>query len=251
METKIKYILGETKAVNIEQRRIRFAISSDKVDRHNEIVEPESIEKALAGFRKNPVFLACHLHRSDSAKPTVIGSWDCESFKMVGGRCEMDAIFAKTELAEEYWQLYADGHMKAVSIGFRVLDAKTEKKDGNDIYIITKMELYEISAVAVPANREALAKILKDMDGGESANTYSDILSRFETAINNALKQLETKFNEKLEAIECLLIDKNYPQSGKAAEHLLGDDSEQPAGEVKLNSELIAKAFEKVLKNLN
>jgi hypothetical protein len=50
--------------------------------------------------------LACHQHRLSSGDSLVIGSWDTDSFKLLKRRCEMDLVFARTELGKQYWTLY-------------------------------------------------------------------------------------------------------------------------------------------------
>lgn len=247
---KIKYFLGEIveNGVDIDNRRIRFVVSSDKIDRHGDIVEAAAVEKAIKEFGKNPVFLAAHMHRSNDAKPTVIGSWDISSFKQTKGRSEMDAVFASTALAEEYWQLYKDKHMRAVSIGFRVLDSKTEKKDGHTIYIFTKIELYEISAVAVGANRQALAKKLKDAGELDETDIY------IQQAVELALKDAQCWFNEVLneiksdiENVKVLTLDaacNNSSNRDRTAEVLLGEEPEASGDDAEKNY------AEKVFSNL-
>ncbi len=48
--------------------------------------------------------------------------------------------------------------MRAVSVGFSVLDARREWVEGEQVTVITEAELYEISCVPVPANPNALSK---------------------------------------------------------------------------------------------
>lgn len=158
---------GEIKAVDIEQRTIRFVISSDELDRDNEVVTVEAVADAIAGFAQNPVCLLNHQHRSESGQPTVIGSWQTETYKALKHHSEMDLKFATTELGETCWQLCRDKHMRATSIGFRILEAHPEDYKGGRILVITKIELFEISVVAVGANRRALAKGLLTRCGFE------------------------------------------------------------------------------------
>jgi hypothetical protein len=67
--------------------------------------------------------------------------------------------FARTALAEEYWQLYRDGYMKAVSVGFRGIKSHQDyEEDGSRVLIWDEVELLEISCCAVPANPQALVR---------------------------------------------------------------------------------------------
>lgn len=159
----LAFISDEKAAINEAERTIRFVISSDKLDRHGEVVEVAAVAGAIKGFAANPVCLACHNYAGDNGEPTVIGSWLTDTFKALEHTSEMDLRFAATPLAEQYWQLYKDKHMRAVSIGFRVLEAHTDKVNDRNIYVITKIELYEISCVAVGACRDALARLKLDI----------------------------------------------------------------------------------------
>jgi hypothetical protein len=71
---------------------------------------------------------------------------------------------AETILGGQYWMLYKARHMRAVSIGFRTLDSREEVQNGKRIRIITRLELFEISCVPVPANPQALAKYKSGFD---------------------------------------------------------------------------------------
>jgi hypothetical protein len=66
--------------------------------------------------------------------------------------------FAQTDLSEQYWQLYSTGFMRAVSIGFLPKAWRDVLEDGKRIREFTEVELLEISAVAVPANPDALVR---------------------------------------------------------------------------------------------
>ncbi|MFH1614924.1 MAG: HK97 family phage prohead protease [Planctomycetota bacterium] len=161
MDTDIqtKYFQGVCKAgaVDGEKRQIRFLASTGDTDRDGEIILPSAFKADLNIFMSNPVFLAAHQHRlSDGTSPVIgkiINAWiDKTGFWVV-------VEFAQTQLAEEYWQLYRDGYMRAVSIGFIPKEWKdTANEGGRTIRTFTRVELLEISAVAVPSNRAALSK---------------------------------------------------------------------------------------------
>lgn len=190
-------------AINEEARTIRFVISSSAIDRDNESVLPAAIAAAIKEFAKNPVCLACHQHKLDSGMPPVVGSWDTDSFKATEKRCEMDLVFAATDLAETYWQLYKGKHMRAVSIGFRVLDGHEVVENGKRHFVITKIELYEISCVAVGANRDALSK-LKSLGGWQADD--GDRLKELADTFNLKINDLKELLLDQLDEIKILLI---------------------------------------------
>ncbi|MCX5632843.1 MAG: HK97 family phage prohead protease [Phycisphaerae bacterium] len=143
------------KAVDIEKRTIRVLASNADLDRDGERILPEAFKNSLDIFKSNPVILAAHSHRLDSGNSPVVGRainiWINEGLWVV-------IEFAKTNLAEEYWQLYRDGFQKAVSIGFAPLAWSDTNENGKSVRIFSAVELFEISLVAVGSNRAALSK---------------------------------------------------------------------------------------------
>lgn len=60
--------------------------------------------------------------------------------------------FGRSTRANEIFQDILDGIRKHVSVGYRVLEVKLRetREDGDDVYLVTRWEPYEISIVAVP-----------------------------------------------------------------------------------------------------
>jgi len=152
-----QYITGlKTKTVDMEKRRVTGLASTPIIDRDNEIITLEALKAALPEYLKNPVVLAGHQHRLADGSSPVVGS-------VVSATANKDGLqiiceFARTPLGEEYWALYRDKHQRGFSIGFRAIAAEDQIIEGRRIKLITKLELYEISCVPVPANPEALSK---------------------------------------------------------------------------------------------
>lgn len=203
IEDKIKTLfLGEVSKIDADKRTVTACISAEEIDRHNEIVTSKAVADAIAAFAKNPVACACHQRYLENGEPPVIGSWLTDTFKQSGKKSYMDVAFAATELAEKYWQLYRDKHMRAFSISFRALEyhEETTQKNGR-VLIYDKIELTEISPVAIGANRSALSKQFGiDLDGD------------FEKSVNENFKAL----NDKLDSLQLALdeyIDKTSDRS--------------------------------------
>lgn len=142
--------------VDLEKRQIRFLASTGDIDRDGERILPEAFRLHLDAFLKNPVFLAGHQHRLSDGNPTVIG-------KVVKIWLNDDGLwtiiqFAESELGERYWRLYRDGFMSAVSVGFIPLKSRDIIENSRSIREHFEVELIEISAVAIPSNRQALAR---------------------------------------------------------------------------------------------
>ena len=144
------------KSVDAAKRQVRVLASTADRDRDGEIIRPDAFRKHLATFMANPVILAGHQHRSADGRPTVVGkavkAW------IDGQGLWLIIEFAKTALGEEYWVLYRDGIMKAVSVGFIPIQSHEEVIEGKRVRVYDEAELLEVSCVAVPSNRQALVR---------------------------------------------------------------------------------------------
>lgn len=148
--SKIKNLslMIQAKAVEDEDFVLRMIGSTEAVDRQGDSVKAKGWD--LKNYKKNPVFLWGHdygaLPIGKALKVFV------EDDKLI-----FDIKFA----AEEYdfaltaYKLFKGGYLNATSVGFIVKDWEFND-DG--VFVITKQELLELSAVTVPANPEALAK---------------------------------------------------------------------------------------------
>ncbi len=153
--------IARVKGIDAGTRSVTALVSTPNPDRYEEIVEPKAFEQWLDVFMTNPVFCAGHTYVGWAGEPTVIGHWT--SIKVTQEGLEATCEFARTELAEQYWQLYSGGHMKAFSVGWITHEYKMQEYElapgvKKTIRVFTEVELIEISAVAIPANRESLVR---------------------------------------------------------------------------------------------
>lgn len=159
MRKCLGYVCKAAGSVNENNHSINFVISTDGVDHDGEVVEQAAVAAAITRFGKNPIALAGHSHKLPDGKPPVIGSWDVGSYRQFKHRSEMRLHFAvDTELGMEYWILYSQKHMRAVSLGFALIDGYRDVRAGKKVYVITKLMLIEISCVAAGACEGALSK---------------------------------------------------------------------------------------------
>jgi len=204
--------------IDEENHTINFVISTDSLDRDHEIVEQSAVAAAIPAFGKNPVCLVSHLHRSSDGSPPVAGAWMVETYKQFKHRSEMRLRFAvDTDKGLQYWKLYSQKFMQAVSIGFHVLDGHEEVKDGMRYYVITKIELYEISLCPVPANADALAK-MKDIYQQKLPNTIG--VASFDDLLSVNIDQRLQAIEDSLDEIKSIIL----PDSEGFADRLLGVD---------------------------
>lgn len=138
----------DQKRVDTEARTVRFVITTDGVDRDNDVIDPKGWE--VDDFVKSPVVLWAHdysmppVARALDVTPTARGLESTAQFPTKGIYPFADMVF----------DLIKDGFLNASSVGFRPLEAaKAEDRDGLNF---SKQSLLEWSIVPVPANAEAL-----------------------------------------------------------------------------------------------
>ncbi len=146
--------------VDDDEHTVTAVISTDVVDRDNEVMKPNGAN--LENFMKNPVVLWAHNYTEPSIGKAL---WVKTTRKHITAKTK----FADTPRAEEIYQLYRGGYLKAFSIGF--IPTESHKPEPKEIekrpelakarLIIDKWELLEYSPVPVPSNPEALATAVK------------------------------------------------------------------------------------------
>jgi hypothetical protein len=143
-----------------------FIASTATLDRYHEIIEPAGWR--LESYRKNPVFQ--NAHNYGDILFTLGKALSTEVRSVGAGQALCQRIQFATEVnpvARIAYGLYKGGFLNAVSVGFipiRWEDGnRTNGTDGTNgprrRYL--EQELLEVSAVAIPANPDALALGLK------------------------------------------------------------------------------------------
>jgi HK97 family phage prohead protease len=207
---------------------VHVTVSTDEIDRYDEIVLPESFRESLPSFKQNPVVLPAHQHRLENGEPPVIGNVLPDTILISGRTVDMDILFDDDELGQKYARKYQKKVMRAFSIGFRGLEGKYEERESKKVWTWTKIELLEVSPVAVPANRGALAR----------ANGYFDSdKDAIAEAVAEQFTKLQSFIEQKFDDLNSVII----ANSGGLADSLLGENSElsEPGGaEQKLSEHL-------------
>lgn len=189
--------------IDTDARTVEAIVSTADVDRYQEIVEPKAFKKWLKHFQANPVMLAAHDHSAwSTGDPTTIGRWkDIQvTDKGLLATCE---FMPDDELAEKYWRRYRDGYMNAFSVGFIAHAWEMREFDiapgvTKRLRVFTEVELLEISAVAVPANRQALARAAGFGGSDKDAPVTEAMQALFTKLLGDALKSHDEKLIEKL-----------------------------------------------------
>lgn len=154
-----KFYLADQQGTNDDERAVTARVSTPDVDRDGEVVLSEGID--TTEYVKNGVLLWAHRYDQPAIGRSV---WPPKIDKN-GMVCKFQ--FAKTQFADEIYQLYRDGYMKAFSIGFIPLDYDKETKTHR------KISLLEISCVPVPANQNAVV-----MEAFQKGIITSDVLKK-------------------------------------------------------------------------
>jgi len=138
---------GEIKGIDEKEHTLTAYVSTGARDRMDEVLSPDGVD--LKAYKKNPVVLWAHNYQQP---PIGKALW----IKRDGEGIVSKVKFANTEFAQEVFELYKDGYMKAFSVGF--IPKEHEDGDGKKTprRTYTKWEMLEYSAVPVPANPEAL-----------------------------------------------------------------------------------------------
>lgn len=144
-----------------------YANTVDK-DRSGDVVLPSAWAKGIDNYRKNPVLLYQHNHSNPIGRVEKIV-------------VDKKGIFIEAKVSEAAEKLHGvhslikDGALKSFSVGFYVKDGKHDK--AKDTFVISDVELLEISVVSVPANQESLFSVKK---GFESTEEYESFKKQFE-----------------------------------------------------------------------
>lgn len=162
MENKFFTTITKKELNDEEMSLIAYANKSNVIDRSGDLITDDAWQ--LDNFNNNSVICAFHQY---SRPPIAKALW----VKVVKGEgLRMKIKFASTDEGKEFYQLYKEGILNAFSVGFRGLEYKyIEDFDQEDIEkysvggdiprcVFTKVELFEVSAVAIPDNQAALVE---------------------------------------------------------------------------------------------
>ena len=150
----------ETK--DLGERRVLFTISKEVIDRDGDILRANGCD--LTNYLKNKVFLGFHNSRDFPLGKTEDIWIEADRVKAIVYFPTIEELSSdpnnaseKAKLCDFCYHCYKTGMLNAVSVGFIPLEW-VETENGFDIQ---KWELLEFSAVAVPANQDAIAEAVK------------------------------------------------------------------------------------------
>lgn len=153
--TRRAYSSLTIKAVDEEKRIIRGIATTPAVDRVGDIVEPLGVK-----FTNPMAFLWQH----DAHQPIGTVKFDTPTADGITFEAEIPTIAEDGKLRDridEAWQSIKIGLVRAVSIGFRAVEYAFLDEGG---VRFIKSEVFELSAVTIPAQPEAIMTSIKNMD---------------------------------------------------------------------------------------
>lgn len=149
------YSLLSVKSIDEEKRIVRGIATTPSVDRVGDIIDPLGVK-----FKNPLAFLWQHQHDKPIGsvkfdKPTKDGiTFEAEVAKV-------DEPGTLKDRLDEAWQSIKSGLVRAVSIGFRPIEYSFIENGG---IRFSETEVYELSAVTIPANSDALIHAIKSLD---------------------------------------------------------------------------------------
>ena len=193
-----------------KNRTVEAVVSTAEVDRYEEIVEPKAYKKWLKNFMANPVLMPGHQYTRADGKPAQIGTWldlRIETDGLVG-----TAWFDEDETADAWWKKYSNPDPKKRARGFSVgfLSHAWEMREFKGesstkrLRVFTEVELLEISAVPVPANRGALARSAMfgetlELSAQTTEGDHKQLRELIASAVHEAVKkELDADLNSRL-----------------------------------------------------
>lgn len=137
-----------------EARTLEVVITTGAPDRQGDILESAGLD--FSAYLRNPVVLWAH----DMQRPPV---GRILRIAQHGDAVEAVVEFADTPFAREVYRLYCGDYLSAWSLGFIPRRWRRLPASEGGGYHIYEAEVVEVSAVAVPANAQALTKALEHL----------------------------------------------------------------------------------------
>ena len=131
---------------------LTFVISNEEVDRHGDVVVSQGWR--LQAYLRNPVLLWAHNYGLP-AIGRALAVWP------EPGQLMARMEFAPAPFAREVAALYRSGYQQGVSVGFQPVRYEERRDAVTGAFLglrFLEQELVEVSAVPVPANRNALLR---------------------------------------------------------------------------------------------
>lgn len=168
------------KAIDSSARKFSGVATTPSVDRMGDTIDP------LGVSFKNPLVL---LHQHDHDRPIGTVTFRKPTAKGIEFDAEIPIVAEEgpfKDRVDTAWSEISYGVVRAVSIGFRPI--KYAFKDDGGIEF-QEIEVYELSAVSIPALPDAVITSIKSMGGPLSADAVREI-RKFDTGASKGYVEL-------------------------------------------------------------
>lgn len=200
-----------TKAVDTESRKIEGYATTAGKDRDDEIIPVEVIQTGVDEYLKSGTLLYEHGQDPDFARKPI--------GKVVSGEVDSTGFRVTATISNEWiWEKISAGELKAFSIGGRA-EWETRMMQGEEVGVATKMDIYEVSVVAVPANPEAQFDItkafVKSLENKLNDNYMNEIMQKLtdlQSKMASMLKSEESPEYKKEEESEETTEEKDHEE---------------------------------------
>jgi HK97 family phage prohead protease len=161
IRTETKSVACDLKAVEADGTFSGYASRFGVVDLGRDLVLPGAFRESLAARGARGIKL---LFQHDPAEP--IGVW-LELREDAAGLFVRGRVLPEVERGREVLALMRAGALDGLSIGFRTVEGRTDKKSG--VRRLSKIDLWEISVVTFPMQPEARIAAVKNFDDAQFA----------------------------------------------------------------------------------
>lgn len=192
---------------NAKERSIEHYISTETVNRYGYILKNDGMK--TDNYSKNPIVLYNHtlggFFNSPNPKELIIG----KNLNFHVDKVGIAAVtqFADTELGNDILNMNVEGLMSSWSVGW---DSEREFDIIDGVSVMPEWELLEYSSVIIPANPDAVNKMLSitRTESLKQVLSYNFTILAYKEEMDNELKSL--KLN-----IDTLLSEMNSLKQGK------------------------------------
>lgn len=151
------YSVLDVKGVDSATRKITGIATTPSVDRVGDIIDPMGIK-----FNNPMPFLWQHRHDAPIGTVTFKPA-TAKGIEFEAEIASIDEPGTLKDRVDEAWQSIKAGLVRAVSIGFRPIEYSFMDSGG---IRYNEAEVYELSAVTIPANADAVISAVKSIDAG-------------------------------------------------------------------------------------
>lgn len=164
-----------------------FSTYDREPDAYGDIIAPgaftETIQKRKESGHPFPL---CWNHDLDQ----IIGSVDPDKITDTDKGPLMTASFFNTQLAQEKREIVKSGVVYQFSFAYDIAGwEEVELEDGRKATVLTKLDLFEVSIVPIPANQNAIMTDIKS--GKRNSKKDADAIKQAITLLQGVLGELE------------------------------------------------------------